>query len=241
MRQTLPFLILLLFCSCGQQDQQETITQNKVANSIDNIKTADSAKKNVGQQRPSTIDLVGWKKQQDSLRKEILKRKENTTLKESLLQELYIRDVARTDGDSLFIKLPFDLHGMDCIAPDCYRTDVSFGFKLGDTLRFPKQMQFHEHEYGCVGNETRIAGFFQLKEQDTNYVIYHSAKYNRTLVLFKKMEKGTYAYYFTKVGPGRINGKNVYTITDNYNEEDENSIYPYTSTIFIREYGNFIR
>lgn len=114
------------------------------------------------------------------------------------------------------------MHGADCIAEDCYSTDVSFSFKLGDTLFFPEKVQFREHEHGCVDKETRISSFFQLKELNADLVIYRSDKYNRTLVLFRADKKsGAYAFYFTKVGPERINGKNVYKIRDKYNEEDK--------------------
>lgn len=154
---------------------------------------------------------------------------------------MYIRNVARPFKDSVFISIPFNLHGNDCIAQDCYSTDVSFSFKLGDTLKFPEKLYFREHEHGCVDKETRIADFFQLKELNTDLVIYCSDKSNRTIVLFRtKKESGAYAFYFTKVGPERINGKNVYKIMDKYNENDKNSIYPFTSWVLsTNEYENF--
>jgi hemerythrin superfamily protein len=43
------------------------------------------------------------------------------------------------------------------------------------------------------------------------------------------------------VGQGRINGKNIYKIMKDYNEEDENSIYPFTSWVLsTNDYENFI-
>ena len=232
---------IFFFCCCGQQDNQKTTTQEKVIHSIDSISKANSSKLNDTKHTVADTNFIAWQKYQDTLRNEILKRKENNILKQSFLQEMYIRNVVRILNDSLFFLISFDLHGRDCIAPDCYQTDVSFRFKFVDSLRFPEQLQFQEHEHGCVDNETKVVGSFQLKELGPNHVIYHSNKYRRTLVLFRtNKESGTSAFYFTKVGPDRINGKNVYKITDEYNEEDKSSIYPYTSTVLTTgEYENF--
>jgi len=241
MNKAFPFLTLLFFCSCKQQNEQKTTAKDKVVHSIDSIPNVNSQKNNDGKQKTPDSDFIVWEKYEDSLRNEILNRKENNILKQSFLQEMYIRNVVTVLNGNLFFIIPFDLHSRDCIAPDCYRTDVSFGFKLGNTLRFPEKLQFKEHEHGCVDNETTISDFFQLKELSANYVIYHSAKYKRTLVLFRINNKsGAYAFYFTKVGPDKISGKNVYKIMENYNEEDENSIHPFTSWVLsTNEYENF--
>lgn len=243
MRLILPFLTILFFCSCGQQAEQKTATQEKVVHSIDSQGRLVSSKTNDTKQAIPHIDFLRWEKYEDSLRNEILKRKENIILKESFLQEMYIRDVVSILKDSLYFNIPFNLHGQDCMAPDCYQTDISFSFKLGDTLKFPKVLQFQEHEHGCVDNETTIFGFFQLKELSPNHVIYHSINYNRTLVLFNSnKESGAYAFYFIKVGPDRINGKNVYKIMKEFNEENKNSIYPFTSTVLsAKEYEFFLQ
>ena len=144
--------------------------------------------------------------------------------------------------DSLFVTIPFDLHGADCGAPDCYSTDISFSFKFGDTLIFPKILQFQEHEHGCVDKEKQLKESFQLVEQTDKHIIYHSTKYKRTLVLFRSNKaNGTTAYYFTEVGRNKINGKNIYNIVKDYNEEDKNSIYPFTSwDLTTNEYENFL-
>ncbi|HEX6180963.1 MAG TPA: hypothetical protein VFZ47_06925, partial [Chitinophagaceae bacterium] len=131
--------------------------------------------------------------------------------------------------------------GADCAAPDCYSTDISFHFKLGDTLIFPQQVQFQEREHGCVKKITNLAGGFQLIEQTDRHVIYHSNKYKRTLVLFRSnKESGTFAYFFKEVDQHRINGENLYKIVKDYNEEDKNSIYPFTSWILSADYEKFL-
>jgi hypothetical protein len=182
-----------------------------------------------------------WQKHQDSLRSEILKRKENKLVKESFLQEMYIRDIVRVSNDSVLVHIPFNLHGFDCGAPDCYSTDVSFGFKLGDSLKFPETLPFKEHEFGCVP-ETRLSGVFQLQEQTAEHVIYHSTKHKRTLVLFSNYKIwGTTAYYFVGLEQDKITGKKVYEILDKAINELNEFYKIYTSTFLeTPEYEHFL-
>ena len=169
-----------------------------------------------------------WKKYQDSIRTEILKHKENKTLKESFLQEFYIRGIAQISNDSVLVTIPFNLHGPDCGAPDCYSTDISFRIKLGDSLIFPDKLPFTEYEYGCVETEKELTGVFQLIEQTDQYVIYHSKKDNRTLALFRTSEnRGSFACYFTEEQKLiEISGENINKILEILDE----SAYPYKST-----------
>lgn len=242
MKHPLFLFIIVFFCSCRQQSGQKTIALEKIASFPDSAGEKQISKGIETNRRTPDKDFLSWKKHEDSLRSNILKNKENNIIKESFLQEMYIRNVVSVSKDSLFFLIPFDLHANDRIAPDCYQTDVSFSFRLGDSLKFPEELQFRENEHGCVKNETTIVGLFQLKEQSKDRIIYHSGKYKRTLVLFRSnKESGAYAFYFTKVGPDKINGKNVYKIMKDFNEEDKNSIYPYTSWILsTAEYENFV-
>ena len=74
-------------------------------------------------------------------------------------------------------------------------------------------MQFQEHVYGCVDKEKQLSGNFQLREQTNKYVIYHTTKHKRILVLFSSNEGvGTTAYYFTQVEQNRISGNKLYSI-----------------------------
>jgi hypothetical protein len=243
MRHLFTILLLSIFCSCEQKTKQPDITPTSIRpDSIANpaAPTPAASKEVVPASRK--LSDIEWQQYQDSLRNELLKTKEHTIVKESLLQELYIRDVATVTNDSVFITIPFNLHGLDCGAPDGYSTDVSFSFKLSDPLLFPQTVVFREHEHGMVEKETNLAGNFQLIEQNAKHVIYHSPQYKRTLVLFAKPESGTFAFYFTGVGKNRINGTNVYHIMDDYSEEKKNSIYPFTSTVLKTGlYEHFLR
>ncbi|MGK2860371.1 MAG: hypothetical protein ACSLE0_00425 [Chitinophagaceae bacterium] len=242
MRQILTFLIISVLCSCGEQNEQAKPTLKNVVSNDSSIFPDNLATEGKAENRKTDYTPPDWKKQLDSLRNEIIKRKENRILKESFLQEMYIRNVVNVSKDSLFVDIPFNMHGPDCGAPDCYSTDVSFSFKLGSILVFPEKLQFQEHEHGCVEKESKLSGTFQLVEQTERHILYHSAKHKRTLVLFSlNDENGAVAYYFTEVGQNRITGKNVYSIRDVYNEKHKNSIYPFTSWVLTtNEYENFL-
>ncbi|HEX6169950.1 MAG TPA: hypothetical protein VFZ33_09665, partial [Chitinophagaceae bacterium] len=114
MRSTLAFLIIILaFCSCGQKGEQtETKSDNVAVDSMDNTASTKTSEKVTNNSTELTI--LEWQKQQDSIRNEILKTKKNQVLKKSFLQEMYIRNVASILRDTLFVTIPFDLHGADC-------------------------------------------------------------------------------------------------------------------------------
>ena len=171
-----------------------------------------------------------------------MKNKENEVLKKGFLQEIYIRNAVSISNDSLLFNIPFNLHGSDCGAPDCYSTDVSFTFKFSDTLIFPETLPFKEHEHGCIDKETHLTGNFKLVEQTDKHIIYHSRQYKRTLVLFSsKKYTETTAFYFTGVEQSKINGTNIYTIADITEDNFTEKNYPFTSWILTtNEYENFI-
>jgi hypothetical protein len=233
MKKTILILTVFVFIasSCGQTTPKQTEAAAAVPQTaIEQNNTTDNTEDD-------------WQKHQDSLRSEILKRKENKIVKESFLQEMYIRDIVRVSNDSVLVDIPFNLHGFDCGAPDCYSTDVSFGFKLGDSLKFPETLPFNEHESGCVP-ETRLSGVFQLQEQTAEHVIYHSAKHKRTLVLFnaKKIGEIGGAYYFVGLKQNKVTGKDI----DEIMEKDPdylNEFYEiYTSTALnMLDYEYFLK
>jgi hypothetical protein len=228
---------LLTLCSCGQKNEEqksEPIVENKI--------TRDSVIGTESPKQTQAEDYLAWGKHQDSLRTEILKTKTNAVLKNSFLQEFYIRNVADVNLDIVSLNLSFNLHNPDCGAPDCYSTDVSFGFKLGDSLVFPKNLQFLESVNGCVDKETNLKGEFALQEQTKDFVIYYCRKPKRTLVLFSyNSENGTSAWYFTGLERKKINGKNLNTILSSFDEDDKNALYPFMSrALTSNEYENFL-
>lgn len=241
MRQILAFLVILVLCSCGQGNEKTETFQSTSHFDSGNVSNVLATDENINNKTIGK-DFIDWEKYQDSLRNEILKGKKNKILKESFFQEMYIRNVATISNDIVTVNIPFNVHGPDCGAPDCYSTDIRFSLKLGYKLKFPKYISFTEHEHGCMDNEQKLSGVFQLLEETTNFVIYYSNRQKRTLVLFSSnKENETSAFYFTGLGENRITGQNVFNITKEYNEENKNSIYPFTSWVLTtNEYENFI-
>lgn len=191
-----------------QYRTQTTVIPTIVTHSVESTGGVHSGRVDEGVSTTEIIPTTGsnetgmidteWERHQNNLRGEILKKKDNIILKKSFLQEMYIRDIVSVSNGTVFVRIPFDLHSNDCGSPDCYRTEVSFHFKLGNSFKFPQKIPFQEHEDGCVEHETKISGTFELQELTDEYVIYHSVKDKKTLVLFRTNEKsGEYAYYVT--------------------------------------------
>ena len=176
---------------------------------------------------------------QDSLRIPLLNSKPNENLKSSILQELYIRGLVNQIDDKIKFELPFNLHGFDCGAPDCYSTDITFEITAKEPIEFPKKINFKLSEHGCgIENEISENGIFELVEQSPTYVNYYSKKQQSNLVILGE-KRGL--YYFPDTKPNSIKVKLIDKIFDEYNEEDENAIVPYQSTIMTtNEYENFI-
>lgn len=74
---------------------------------------------------------------QDSLRQVLLRKIENPYIKNTILEEFYIRKVIKINNDSLYWNLNFNLHGLDCCAPDCFSTSVSFQMPFSENWNFP--------------------------------------------------------------------------------------------------------
>ena len=180
-------------------------------------------------QNPLEVEM-SWEEQQLTLRAQILDDLENTILKESFLQEMYIRHVAKLSRDTVYIDIGFDLHGNDCGAFDCYSTDVSFSIILKGSFQFPQTLPFKEDEYGCVQEETHISGIFKLEDSSINHVKYVSTEHKRTLVLFRdnSLHYGL-AYYFNGIDPERVDVENLDKLLLRLEEPDENELYPYQS------------
>ncbi|WP_315037778.1 hypothetical protein [Capnocytophaga sputigena] len=86
----------------------------------------------------------------------------------------------------------------------------------------------------------QFSDVYKLIEATNKHVIYHCPTKRRTLVLYFPKIKGSWsgdAYYFVGVGRKRFNGKNIYTVHENYNDnkpESESNKVPYMITNFNR-------
>ena len=222
------FLILLIFsCSTNEKkkeiNERPDVLQENLFTDNDNV----------------TNTELTFEETQDSLRISLLNSKPNENLKSSILQELYIRGLVNQIDDKIKFELPFNLHGFDCGAPDCYSTDITFEITAKEPIEFPKKINFKLSEHGCgIENEISENGIFELVEQSPTYVNYYSKKQQSNLVILGE-KRGL--YYFPDTKPNSIKVKLIDKIFDEYNEEDENAIVPYQSTIMTtNEYENFI-
>jgi hypothetical protein len=239
--------LLILYCSCGQKKEpiikSEKPVLKEVVDSVEKISSLSiSTASDLAQRNLTELTQLNWAKHNESIRNEILKSKENKILKESFLQEMYITNLARVSNDSVFVNIPFDLHGLDCMAPDGYVTDVSFSIKLGDTLIFPEKLKIQEHEHGIVEKEIRLSGFLTLVEKTDQHVVYHSADHKRTLILFNSaQDHSSNAFYFSGIDLNRIKAQSFSQYVKEYDEEDKNSIFPFTSRVLLfKDYDYYL-
>ena len=226
----IPFLfICLLIISCSSNVNKEGISEQ----------TEVVSEKNITKNDKITKEELTFEETQDSLRTLLLNSKPNKNLKSSILQELYIRGLVNQINDKIIFEIPFNLHGFDCEAPDCYSTDITFEIIAKEPIEFPKTINFKLSEYGCgIENEISENGIFELVEQSPKYVNYYSKKQHSNLVILGEKSK---LYYFPNTKPNSIKVELIDKIFDENNEEDENAILPYQSTIMTTNvYENFI-
>lgn len=229
----LSVILFNLLISCSTKSEKKLNTVQKNQSSVDLPK---KSKIKVTEQ----INYLNWKEIQDSLRTQLLNSKPNTKLKSSMLQELYIRGLVKEINNRYEFILPFDLHGFDCGAPDCYSTDIAFDIPAIDPIEFPKKIQCKIVEHGCVDEETISTGTFVLKEQTKEYVNYYSTTERCNLLIFGRDKRQEFVYYFSDVEPDTIKAELISELLEEYNEEDPKAIVPYRITIMIgQEYDRF--
>lgn len=149
------------------------------------------------------------------------------------LEEMYKREIAKKEDGGIQFRIPFDMHDKGCISPDCFQTDISFKITADDLSNFPATLAYKEKEYGeCVPKEgeSEAEGTLELLENNSEYGIYHCTENSTTLVFFKDPKKiGTYAHLYTRADKDAVTSENVYTIVRDYDEEDEDAIFPVSS------------
>ena len=229
MKRTFIFFSLLIISCSSSKGRKEKINESaKIITT--KIITADKELVNAE---------LTFEKIQDSLRKKLLNSKTNENLKSSILQELYIRGLVNQENGIIEFELPFNLHGFDCGAPDCYSTDITFNIPVKNPIEFPKKIDFNLREHGCViGNEILENGTFELIEQSTEYVNYYSKKQESNLIIIADKRK---LYYFSDQKMNTIKVDLIDKIFEEYSEKDIEEIAPYQSTIMTtNEYESFI-
>ena len=218
------FCILVLGCS-SKEKKDENLEQKKVP-----------AVKITYETKEPAIEK-SFKEVQDSLRLILLESKPNESLKSSLLEELYIRGLVTEENGEILIPLPFDLHGLDCGAPDYYSTDLSFKIPSKNPIEFPEKIDVKLHEHGCVDNEKTINSQFIQKEKSQEYINYFSEELKSNLVIKKKGE----LYYYPHLKSNSISAKVIDEMFEN-GEFNDTIIAPYQSTAMTsNEYELFLQ
>jgi hypothetical protein len=145
-------------------------------------------------------------------------------LKTSLLAAYYERGVVSVKEDVLHFAFKFDLNSDGGDAPDTYGSNLTFSFKVGETLTFPENIEFVEDEFSEEDSALwqHYKGRFNLVAATEEVLIYNSSAPQRTLVLFKDGEKtGTLAYYFHGGENPGITAPNIHEVLENTYKEGE--------------------
>lgn len=105
----------------------------------------------------------------------------------------------QVQNQNISISLPFDLHGFDCGAPDCYTTLVTFNWSLSDSPNFPSKLPYVEKDSGCGEDGTPIKGTFNLVISDSNTVHLQDKINQRNLIIKSSDQRKEFVYYFTEM------------------------------------------
>ncbi len=176
-----------------------------------------------------------FQQRQDSLRNELLKSKNDKLLLNTVFEEHYIRGLITNEKDFLNFNLPFNLHGFDCGAPDCYTTTLKFKTSNNYPLNLQAKIKIDLTESGCVKTQN-WSGEFTLVEANKLLVNYYSPQLKSNLYFTKKGE----LIYFPHEKTKSISLKKLNKILQSLNP-DELEPVPYLSTVMTTmEYETFI-
>lgn len=145
-------------------------------------------------------------------------------VKNSLLANLYLREVLTIKGDELYFSFKFDLNSDAGEVPDTYGSHLNFNFKVEEQLIFPKKIAFEEEGFTeeVSARLEHYEGVFTLIAVKDDLLIYNSLKPQRALVLFKDGEQaGALAYYFNGEENPKINEANIYEVIEQAYEEGD--------------------
>jgi len=186
------------------------------------------------------LDNSSFKLKQDSIRSLILETKQNKILRNSFLQELYIKNLVTEKDNQFNFELPFDLHSLDCLAPDCYVTKISFSIPKSKSILFPKEIKISIVEEGCgIEIEIKKNISFILIESSNDYINYYSEKLHSNLII---TENPYQLYYFPKSKSQPLKIKQINKLFKDYDDENDEYNIPYRSSIFeTNEYDRFTK
>ncbi|WP_196887607.1 DUF2268 domain-containing putative Zn-dependent protease [Aureivirga sp. CE67] len=148
---------------------------------------------------------------------EKIKLNQNKVLKGTILEKLAEEEFVIKNKDSLEFNLPFNLHSLDCGAPDCYTSTVFFKIKISDSLVFPKEFPFSFQESGChVKDSTQIKSVFRKVEETNDFVNYYSKKRKSNLIIGRAGE----LYYILSSDSNNVKIQNLEKQFDHAEQEN---------------------
>ncbi|WP_299713602.1 hypothetical protein [uncultured Tenacibaculum sp.] len=225
-------LVVCILFSCGEKKQENKVEENVT-----------TKKEEVNQLKEKLLENEqSFEVKQKKLRQKMLASKPDGNLKNSLLAELYLRNLIHKNKEIIEFNLVFDLHGFDCGAPDCYSTTIKFNIPYVNPVSFPKTIPFSFAEEGCImDKEISREGIFQLQEESETGVNYYSKSEKSNLVIEKEGTQ-TNLYYFPNTTKGKIQLKSINQFIESIDETSEESNAPYTSVIMnMYDYSIFLQ
>lgn len=217
------FCSLLFFSCSSKEDVAETIENNEEQTEL--------------LSQEEVVTSGSFEATQDSLRDLLLSLKPSKSLKSSLLQELYIRGLVSQEENKISFILPFNLHGLDCGAPDCYSTNITFEIPATRPIEFPDEVNFKLHEQGCVEQESMVNSQFSLDEKSNEFVNYYSSELKSNLVI----DNDGGLYYFPHSKISSVKMETIKNMLKN-KKFDNDEIVPYRSTVMTtNEYEHFFK
>ncbi|NME70081.1 hypothetical protein [Flammeovirga aprica] len=150
-----------------------------------------------------------------------LKREKFTS--EDIISKLIEVGFVTIQNDKISFELPFDLHEMDCGAPDCYTTMVRFSIPHQKTILFPPQISVELEEDGCMDNLERYKGEFILKEQTDSFINYYSDELQSNLII----KTGGEVYYYPHEMKKSVSVQQLNEMFESFRFEDEGVAVPY--------------
>lgn len=219
-----PFSLLLVLILLGCSTDSETSTEH-----INPILSKDYVQSDSTSEITELEDLVDGAEEVvlfDEKDLSNLTKDEEIVYNNPFTQQLFLRNYTEVKPGNLYIEIPFDLHGMDCGAPDCYTTTLSFNLELTHQVVFPEYLSFQLKETGCIPEEWTKNDVFHLENKKNQEIIYYSEKLRYTFVMFSDI---TSVYLFPNTEKDKITSKTA------RNFDDENDA-PYQSRGLLFDY-----
>jgi hypothetical protein len=180
-----------------------------------------------------------YSKTQDSLRNVLLSNKPDEQIKQSVFQELYIRNVINVTNNVLLFTIHLNLHAWDCGASDDYSNTLTFTIQKEQLNTIPNKLTISEKTHGEKIKTTTTQVKLELIKQRTDFIIYHNEKMRKTLIIFKNIDKvGTALYYFQNLAKSTLQKKDVYAIIKEATDSDD---APFRAHVLQEPYEHFLQ